>query len=157
MLNFLWLQTACENCSAPERTLVNVPAFWVTCVHVCVCVVSQVVLTGTLAAVWLATVGWGGLCPVISRYSKQTDSPSLKLSLEAWDEMAQIMRHIINHRQGAAGSVYMCHTHTQPLSPILSAAYTQPPMCRMVQRRGLVASQQNKRSLPKQYFDSAFG
>lgn len=61
---------------------------------------------------WVAAQHWGE--GGISGYSKQTDSPSLKLSLEASDEMAQIMRHIINHRQGAAGSVYMCHTHSLP-------------------------------------------
>lgn len=52
----------------------------------------------------------------VSRYSKQTDSPSLKLSLEASDEMAQIMSHIINHREGAAGSVYRCYAHSLYLS-----------------------------------------
>lgn len=55
--------------------------------------------------------GEGDCAPSLAGISKQTDSPSLKLSLEATDEMAQIMRHIINHRQGAAGSVYMCYTH----------------------------------------------
>lgn len=69
----------------------------------------------SLALCCMAAQCWGGLCTVISRYSKQTQSPSLKLSLEASDEMAQIMRHIINHRQGVAGSVYMCYTHSLPV------------------------------------------
>lgn len=50
---------------------------------------------------------------IISRYSKQTDRPSLKHSLEASDEMAQIMSRIINHRQGAAALVCVpSPTHT---------------------------------------------
>lgn len=41
----------------------------------------------------------------------QTDSPSLKLSLEASDEMEQIMRHIINHSQRELVQC-ICATHT---------------------------------------------
>lgn len=80
------------------------------CMSLCATSQAKVVLAESLAGV--GTVGVGRACTVISRYSKQTDSPSLKLSLEASDEMAQIMRRIINHRQGVAGLVYMCHTHT---------------------------------------------
>lgn len=47
----------------------------------------------------------GGWCAVISRYSKQTESLSLKFCLQASDEMAQITSHIITPRQGAAASV----------------------------------------------------
>lgn len=116
MLNFLWLQIACENCKDPSECAC-IYCGSNMCAFVCVCVLWA---KSCSLAPWLLC-GWplldeGGLCPVISRYSKQTDSPSLKLSLEAWDEMAQIMRHIINHRQGAAGSVYMCNTHTPSLS-----------------------------------------
>lgn len=32
------------------------------------CLSTEVVLTGTLAAVELANMGGGGLCPIISRY-----------------------------------------------------------------------------------------
>lgn len=120
------------------------------CPNKCVClyVVSQskVVLTGTLAAVWLLR-----LCTIISRYSKQTDSPSLKLSLEASDEMAQIMRHIINHRQGAAGSVYMCHTLSLPLYVwhIHIYTHTEPTTKRVEQRKSTVASERSPEIITK--------
>lgn len=101
-------------------------------------------------------VGWpapGGreLCTVISRYSKQTDSPSLKLSLEASDEMAQIMRHIINHRQGAAGSVYMCYTHTLSLSicHTYGHTHTQPVAKSVEQWKGAVASERSTEIITK--------
>lgn len=105
--------------------------------------------------------GEGDCAPSLAGISKQTDSPSLKLSLEATDEMAQIMRHIINHRQGAAGSVYMRYTHiyvcthTSRLS--IRGAHREPAAKRAEQRKDTAASEQSRRSLPKRYFDSAHG
>lgn len=99
---------------------------------------------GCVHRLWLASdSGRGRSRAVISRYSKQTDSPSLKLSLEASDEMAQIMRHIINHRQGAAGSVYMCFTHTHTLSLSICDTHPEPAAKRVEQRKGSVASERS--------------
>lgn len=103
----------------------------------------------------------GDCAPSLAGISKQTDSPSLKLSLEAADEMAQIMRHIINHRQGAAGSVYMCYTHTYMCTHkfclSICGTHREPAAKRMEQRKDTAASEQSQRSLPKQYFDLAHG
>lgn len=108
---------------------------------------------------WSWPIWWEGDCaPSLAGISKHTDSPSLKLSLEATDEMAQIMRHIINHRQGAAGScythIYVC-TYTFCLS--ICGTHREPAAKRAEQRKDTAASEQRQRSLPKQYFDSAHG